>query len=145
MFFVWQWLSNNVDKARRAFSRTIADAWQNIVSRPEGKRLFPRSDLLRLRALDPRRQIYFFYLAMIRRGSEQGVERKSSQTPSEYAANLENVLPSVNEDVHSITEAFMEARYSPRKINSEEANIVKAAWKRVRRALQMLRKPNKGK
>jgi len=146
LFFVWQWLSNNVDKTRTTLSRALADAWQRIVSRPDEKRIFPRPGVLRLSALDPRRQIYFFYLAMIRRGSEQGVERKSSQTPSEYAANLESVLPSVNEDVHSITEAFMEARYSPRKINSEEANLVKAAWKRVRRALQIrIRKPNKGK
>jgi len=146
LFFVWQWLSNNADKARRALSRTIADAWQGIVSRPEGKRFFPRPGLLRLNALDPRRQIYFFYLAMIRRGSEQGVERKSSQTPSEYEVTLERALPSVNEDVHSITEAFVEARYSPRKINSEEVNLVKAAWKRVRRALlTLIRKPNKSK
>ena len=132
-----------MDKARETLSRAVADAWQSIVSRSEGNRLLPRSSLLRLSTLDPRRQIYFFYLAMIRRGSEQGVERKPSQTPSEYAATLERVLLSVNEDVHSITEAFVEARYSPRKINSEEANLVKAAWKRVRRALQILRKPNK--
>jgi hypothetical protein len=99
--------------------------------------------LIRLNSLDPRRQIYFFYLAMIRRGSEQGVERKSSQTPSEYAVTLERALPSANEDVHTMTEAFVEARYSPRKINTDETNLVKAAWKRVRRALQMLRKPNK--
>ncbi|HXD10848.1 MAG TPA: DUF4129 domain-containing protein, partial [Anaerolineales bacterium] len=127
MFFVWQWLSNNADKARRTLSRTIADAWHSIVSRSDGKRLFPRPNLIRLSALDPRRQIYFFYLAMIRRGSEQGVERRSSQTPSEYAITLESALPSVNEDVRSMTEAFVEARYSPRKISSEEANLVKAA------------------
>ena len=143
LFFVWQWLSNNADKARRTLSRAIADAWQSIVSRSEGKRLFPRPNWISLRSLEPRRQIYFFYLAMIRRGGEQGVERKPSQTPSEYAVTLESALPSVSEDVHSITEAFVEARYSPRKINSKEANLVKTAWKRVRRALQMPRKPNR--
>lgn len=143
LFFAWQWLSNNADKARMTLSHTIADAWQSMVSRPDGKRIFPHPGLLRLSALDPRRLIYFFYLAMIRRGSEQGVARKSSQTPSEYAVTLKRVLPSVNEDVHSITEAFVEARYSPRQINSEKANLVKAAWKRVRRALQTLKKPSK--
>ena len=143
LFFVWQWLGKNADQARKTLSRTITDAWQSIISRPDGKRIFPRPNLIRLSALDPRRQIYFFYLAMIRRGSEQGVERKPSQTPSEYAATLEHALPSATEDVHSMTEAFVEARYSPRKMNAEEANLVKAAWKRVRRALQMLRKPNK--
>ena len=140
LFFLWQWLSKNADKTRRTLSSAIADAWQRIVSRTEGSRIFPRPGLIRLSALDPRQQIYFFYLAMIRRGSEQGVERKSSQTPSEYAATLERAIPSVNEDVRSMTEAFMAARYSPREINSGEANLVKAAWNRIRRALQMSRK-----
>jgi hypothetical protein len=143
LFFLWEWLSKNADNTRRTLSRVIADAWQSIVARTEGKRLFPPSTLIRLSVLDPRRQIYFFYLAMVRRGSEQGLERKPSQTPSEYAAALERVLPSANEEVHSMTEAFMEARYSSRQINSEEANLVKAAWKRVRWAFQRLRKPNK--
>jgi len=143
LFFVWQWLSKNADKTRRTLSSVIGDAWQRIISRTEGIRLFPRPGLLRLSALDPRRQIYFFYLAMIRRGNEQGVERKSSQTPSEYASTLTNAIPSVHEDIHSMTEAFVEARYSPHKINSKEANLVKAAWKRVRRAMQILRKPDK--
>jgi hypothetical protein len=141
LFFLWQWLSKNADKTRKTLSRAISDAWQSIVSRPDGKRIFPRPAWISLRSLDPRRQIYFFYLAMIRRGSDQGMTRKPSQTPSEYADTLEKALPSLNEDVHLITESFIEARYSPHTIDSQKANLVKVAWERVRRALQIRKNP----
>jgi hypothetical protein len=86
--------------------------------------------------LDPRRQIYFFYLAMIRRGAEQGLRRGPSQSPSEYAVLLEKALPSSVEDIDSITEAFVEARYSRHKVEPKEAALVKTTWARIRRALQ---------
>jgi hypothetical protein len=141
LLFFWQWLGKNAADTRRTLSRAIADAWESIVSRPEGKRIFPRPAWISLRSLDPRRQIYFFYLAMIRRGSDEGIARKPSQTPSEYEDTLENALPSLNEDVHLITESFIEARYSPHNIDSQKANLVKSAWKRVRQALQLRKKP----
>ena len=114
----------------------IAEGWQNILSRLEGRRILPAGSLIRLRALDPRRQIYFFYLAMIRRGGEQGVPRQPSQTPAEYASTLEKALPSGEEDIDSITQAFVEARYSRRKVDAGDADLVKATWGRIRRALQ---------
>jgi hypothetical protein len=102
----------------------------------ERKRVLPRPDLIRLRSLDPRRQIYFFYLAMVRRGAEQGLTRKPSQTPSEYAAALGRALPESGEDIESITEAFVQARYSRRHVDSNMIERVKATWGRIRRALQ---------
>jgi len=139
----WQWLSRNADKTRAGLARAIADGWQNLVSRLEGNLILPLPNLIRLRALDPRRQIYFFYLAMIRRGEEQGLGRKPSQTPSEYAATLEKALPSSGEDIDSITDAFIAARYSRREVNSRDANVVKATWGRIRRALQEKSKESK--
>jgi hypothetical protein len=73
---------------------------------------------------------------MVRRGGEQGVARKPSQTPAEYALTLENALPNAGEDIESITDAFVEARYSRRQVDSTKANLVKAIWDRIRRALQ---------
>ncbi|HET6822410.1 MAG TPA: DUF4129 domain-containing protein [Anaerolineales bacterium] len=139
----WQWLSRNADKTREGLTRAIADGWQSLVSRLEGNRILPLSNLIRLRALDPRRQIYFFYLAMIRRSEEQGLGRKPSQTPSEYAVTLEKALPTEDKDIESITEAFMAARYSRREINSRDADVVKATWGRIRSALQRKSKESK--
>ena len=96
----------------------------------------PGGRLLRLRSLDPRQRIYFFYLAMIRRSAEQGLDRKPSQTPAEYAAALERALPTATEDIDAMTEAFIEARYSRRDVEPSRAESIKAAWARIRRALQ---------
>jgi hypothetical protein len=136
LILAWQWLYKNVGKTGGTLSRAIADGWESIVSRLERKRVLPRPDLIRLRSLDPRRQIYFFYLAMVRRGAEQGLTRKPSQTPSEYAAALGRALPESGEDIESITEAFVQARYSRRHVDSNMIERVKATWGRIRRALQ---------
>ena len=136
LVLAWQWLYKNVDKTRADLARVIADGWQSIVSRLEGKRILPPTGLIRFRSLDPRRQIYFFYLAMIRRGGEQGMTRKPSQTPSEYAVTLERAFPSAEEDIDSITEAFVEARYSRQEVDARKVDVVRATWGRIRGALQ---------
>jgi hypothetical protein len=100
LILAWQWLYRNVEQAGGNVSRAMAEGWQTIVARLEGKRILPRPGWINLRSLDPRRQIYFFYLAMIRRGAEQGLTRKPSQTPAEYAAQLEKALPTAGTSSH---------------------------------------------
>ncbi len=136
LILAWQWLYKNVEKTGGDLSRAIAAGWQSLVSQLEGKRILPRPGWLNLRSLDPRRQVYFFYLAMVRRGEEQGLRRKPSQTPSEYAATLEQALPSAGEDIDALTAAFVEARYSRQAVDRGKAQLVKATWERIRRALR---------
>ena len=136
LMLAWQWLYRQADKTRLELSRAVGDGWQHIVSRLEGKRILsPR--LFRLRSLDSRRQVSFYYLAMLRRSGEQGLTRKPSQTPKEYAVFLEQALPTVEEDIDAITEAFISARYSRQEVSKADANAVKAIWGRIRRALQV--------
>jgi hypothetical protein len=142
LVLAWQWLTKNADRTRVTLTRVIVEGWQNVVSRLEGKRILSAVSLIRLRSLDPRRQIFFFYLAMVRRGGEQGLLRKPSQTPSEYGAALEKALPASDEDIDSITQAFVEARYSRREVGDKDANRVRATWGRIRRALQNKSKDN---
>jgi hypothetical protein len=136
LVLAWQWLYRSAGRTGGILAQTIADGWQNILSRLEGKRVLPRPAFLNLRSLDPRRRVYFFYLAMIRRGADQGLKREPSQTPAEYATQLEKALPSSTEDIDLITDAFMQARYSHREVKPDDANVVKATWGRIRRALQ---------
>lgn len=143
LILAWQWLYRNADQTREKLSRAIAEGWQSIVSRLEGKRILPPVGLISLRSLDPRRRIYFFYFAMIRRGDEQGLTRKPSQTPTEYAVTLEKALPTAREDIDSITEAFVLARYSRQDVDSGKAELVKATWARIRGALQTKSKGEK--
>jgi hypothetical protein len=141
----WQWLHTNVDKTRGNLSRVLSDGWQSMRSRLEGKKIPPSAGRLGLRSLNPRRRVFFFYHAMIRRGGEQQVPRKPSQTPSEYAADLERNLPSAEEDIDSMTEAFIEARYSRHDVPPTAAEAVKEAWGRVRRVLQSQARDKKNK
>jgi len=143
LLLAWQWLYRNVEKTRGDLSRLVAAGWDSMTARLEGKRILPPMQLIRPRSLDPRRQIYFYYLAMIRRGGEQGISRQPSQTPSEYAVLLEKELPSASEDIDSITEAFVEARYSKLDINLGKAESVKNLWERIRHALQSKSKEKK--
>lgn len=136
LILAWRWLSRNAERAGETLSHAIAEGWQRIVSRLEGNRVLPPVRLINFRSLDPRRRVYFLYLAMIRRGGEQGVTRKPSQTPSEYALTLEKAMPSTAEDIDSITGAFVEARYSRQDVDPRTVDAARAAWGRIRRALQ---------
>jgi hypothetical protein len=136
LILAWQWLYRHAETTRANLSRTILEGWQSIVARLEGKGVLTRPGFLSVRSLDPRRRIYFFYLAMIRRGGDQGVARKPWQTPAEYAVQLEQTVPEAGEDIDSLTQAFIEARYSRLEVDSRKADLVKATWDRIRRALQ---------
>jgi hypothetical protein len=145
LILAWQWLHTNADKTGERLSHLLAEGWQNMFSRLEEKRILPPLRLISLRSLDPRRRVFFFYHAMVRRGGELDVARKPSQTPSEYAATFEQAVPSAGEDVDSMTEAFIRARYSRQEIHAADSDTVKAAWERVRRQLQERRKTKKAK
>jgi hypothetical protein len=136
LLLAWQWLYRNVEKTGGDLSRLVAAGWQRMTAQREGKQILPPGRLFRLRSLDPRRQIYFYYLAMIRRSAEQGIPRRPSQTPSEYAVLLEKELPSANEEVESLTKVFVEARYSRQEVDSGKVEVVKKLWGRIRDALQ---------
>ena len=136
LILAWQWLYRNAEKTRADISRAILNGWQSIVAQLDGKRILTRPGFLSVRSLDPRRRIYFFYLAMIRRGSDRGVARKPSQTPAEYAIQLEKAVPEAGEDIGSLTQAFIEARYSCQEVDSGKADLLRATWDRIRRALQ---------
>ncbi|MGD1994754.1 MAG: DUF4129 domain-containing protein [Anaerolineae bacterium] len=94
------------------------------------------SRLFRPGARSPRQRILFYYLSLLRHAAEQGVPRRSTQTPYEYTASLIPHVPQAEEDVGQLTEAFVEARYSQHEIDRGHAGIVRAAWRRIREALR---------
>jgi hypothetical protein len=120
------------DAARAGFARLRAWRARGGINAP--------GNFLSLRRLDPRQRIYYFYLALVRRGAEQGLTRATSQTPYEYASTLEKALPDIDADIESLTGSFVEARYSRREVPPEKANLVKATWARIRQALRGMKK-----
>jgi hypothetical protein len=91
---------------------------------------------INLRKLSPRQQVQFYYLAMLRRGSEHGHARQPTQTPYEYARALESQIPEIDQDVDGLTEEFLEARYSRHNIPLEHVGLVRRYWERIKRALK---------
>jgi hypothetical protein len=92
--------------------------------------------LIRLSALSPRDQIRYFYLSVVRRAGDQGIQRRSSETPLEYVQDLKKKWPEAEGDLDELTGAFVKARYSPRPIEREEINPIKTRWKRIRSRLR---------
>jgi hypothetical protein len=89
-----------------------------------------------LRRLSPRQRVVFFYMALVRRGGEHGLPRQPAQTPYEYSRALQDHLPGVESDISSMTDEFMEARYSQHEITAPRASLVQSYWERIKRALR---------
>jgi hypothetical protein len=139
LLHIWRWLKDLFGGIHKGIVDAVAANLERIRRRRSGIKNWGRSGFINPRRLDPRQRVYFFYLALIRRGNESGLTRSLSQTPYEYASTLADALPDVDEDVDALTEAFVEARYTPWDVEEQKANLVKIYWDRVRRALRSKR------
>jgi hypothetical protein len=139
MIQAWDWFRGRMRVANRALNAAVGTGLLKLRSLILGTSAPETWNFINLRRLTPRQQVIFFYLALIRRGSETGLSRKPSQTPYEYARLLDKSLPEVQDSVDSMTESFMEARYSNHPVEHEQASLVQSYWKRIRRALQEIK------
>jgi hypothetical protein len=94
---------------------------------------------LRLGALSPRERILYYYLSIVEWARRLGYPRRGNETPYEYTATLGPKLPQARQELASLTQAFVEARYSHQTFDREQERRVRAIWKRVRAALQALK------
>jgi hypothetical protein len=141
----WRWLERWLGGARRGVSSAIEAGLERLRSSRRSAAPNQVSSYLSLRRMSPRRRVQFYYLAMVRRGGEAGLERKPAETPYHYATSLSQSLvelatesqpaSSVKEDINELTEKFLEARYSLHTVTTEEAGLVKKHWEKIRRAL----------
>lgn len=97
---------------------------------------------IRVGSLPPRERVRYFYLSIVRRAGEKGVERMKSETPDEYAHDLKHEWPGAEGEIEALTGAFLEARYSRRDFDEEDVNPVKRAWKEVRATVRGRRRPS---
>ncbi|MEZ4539190.1 MAG: DUF4129 domain-containing protein [Chloroflexota bacterium] len=135
------WLRALWDRLRGR-ARTLTMELQNRLRAPSsrspglGDLNISRPRFLRLQRLSPREQIRFYYLALVRRAGERGVGRQISETPLEFAKDLKEAWPESDTDVDALTQAFLEARYSPQPIEAPKANTIKQLWKTLRTTLR---------
>ncbi len=95
------------------------------------------------RRLNPRQKVIFYYLALVRRAKEAGLQRQEHQTPYEYATSLTTNLKEEKANVDAMTEAFIEARYSRHNIPSKTARRAESIWETIRHVLRNIRKAQK--
>jgi hypothetical protein len=92
----------------------------------------------------PREQVRRYYLAAVKEAEEEGARRRAGQTPSEFAGELAANWPESDQDIESLTEAFVDARYSTREIDELEAASARSAWRRLTRALRRPKRDGEG-
>jgi len=85
-----------------------------------------------------RDRVFYYYLNVLDRARQEGVPRRSSQTPYEYRGVLLPNLPEVHQEVTALTQAFVEARYSQHPVAAEELERLRTDWKRIQDALASL-------
>jgi hypothetical protein len=134
----WRWLRGRLQALGVGASQAVRAGLQRLRSARPAVDSSPWR-FINLRRLSPRQRVLFFYLALVRRAGEVGLPRQPSQTPYEYAHTLAASEPEVDTDVASLTESFVEARYSRHDITPDKAGLVQRIWERLRRALR--RKP----
>jgi hypothetical protein len=133
---LWEWLRGFFVGVQHEISRVVRAGRERLRARMAAGRAALASGYLGLRRLDARQRVYFFYLALVRRGGESGLRRGLSQTPYEYAGTLDAALPDVDEDVNAMTQAFIDARYSRRPVDLDLAGRVQKYWAHIRKALR---------
>ncbi len=131
---LWRGLLGLAEAAGQHIPRRLSLQWARPRSSKKPFRFF------RLGALSPRERILYYYLSIVERARRQGYPRRGSETPYEYDETLGPKLPEARQDLTSLTQAFVEARYSPQTFDREQDRRVRAIWKRVRAALQALRR-----
>lgn len=143
-----RWVMHAWERFKAAFrktNQTIGAFVQNGLQRL--RRLAPASarpdgewGYVNPRRLSPRQKVIFYYLALIRRAREAGLPRQENQTPYEYARCLSASLVEGKDGVDTMTEAFIEARYSRHDIPAKAARQAESVWETIRQVLKKVRK-----
>jgi hypothetical protein len=79
-------------------------------------------------------------LSTLQRAEKSGYKRQKSQTPEEFALQLDKAIPNIHGEMALLTESFVCARYSKHIFKSNDAFLLKKIWKTI---LYELRQKNK--
>ncbi len=82
-----------------------------------------------------------YYLRAVKDAGDEGVVRPAHKTPLEFAEDLRAEWPDTEGDVHALTRAFLDARYSAHEIGEPQVQTAESAWRRLARRLREGRRP----
>ena len=131
----WSWV--------RGANRQIAGFVGDTIKRLRIPRAAAAPQALRrifnLGRMTPREKVIHFYLSLVRLGGERGLDRRPSQTPYAYEQQLRSAVPEIDPDLHSLTDTFLEARYSEHAVGPDRSDQAATLWERIKAALQRWR------
>ncbi len=114
----------NVARANRA-GATSSNGRRRLLRRP--------------RADTPRDQILRYYHSLTERAAAEGLPRRPTQTPAEFAETVTEQIPATTADLDALTAAFIEARYSPHEITPANQTAARGYWEHLRSILRQHR------
>jgi len=79
--------------------------------------------------------VRYWYGQMIRQGNRTGLPRRPGQTAREYQAAVRDQVATASEALDSLTEAYVEARYTRREIGVERGTAAQQQFRQVRQAM----------
>jgi hypothetical protein len=129
---LWGWL--------RGLWSTVQENLPRRRARPEVRGEEARRGFLRrLRPTgSARERVLDYYLTVVDRAAEEGLRRRGSETPREYAGVLDDRLTDEREAIRGLTSAFVKARYSAHPMRLEDVEGARRHGEAVRRALEQL-------
>lgn len=79
--------------------------------------------------------VRYWYGQMIRQGNRSGLPRRPGQTPHEYRAAVRDQVTEADEALHSLTEAYVAARYSKQEVGPASGVEAQRQFRQVRQAM----------
>ena len=130
------WLTSLWRRIRRDARRTRQAIQERIRRRLAARsRAQTRRRFLSLRRLSPRERVRYFYVSVLHRSERQGFGRGAGQTPFEYEQVLLRELPDAADEIHELTQHFIEARYTEHAVDEELEQQAQTVWQRLKKIL----------
>ncbi len=124
----------------RAQAAEVRETVQARLKRPSKPiEVQPPWRYVRLNSLSPREKVRYFYLSVVKRAASEGVPRRQSETPSEFAGDLKANWPDTGNEIDDLTEAFLRARYSRQPVEEADVAPIKTQWNRVKATIRRRR------
>jgi len=79
----------------------------------------------------PAEQVKWFYVRLLQLGAERGAPRPPGVTPYGHQSTLIGQFSGCDNEVRTMTEAYVQARYAEAEIDEETVHEVHKAWKKI--------------
>lgn len=136
---LWKRLWDSFRQANQTVGTFIQNRWNHLRSRNIPMTKSVDWDFINPHRLSTRQKVIFYYFALIRRAGDAGFPRRDEQTPYEFANSIGANIKEEKEALDTLTDSFIEARYSRHTITLDTAKSSETIWETLRKVLRKVR------